>query len=271
MNPADFQLLAALLRKRSGLMLTPDKGYLLESRLMPVARTHNFQDIVQLCAHLRGTPAESLLVEITEAMTTNESSFFRDIKPFDQFRQIMMPAVTSAMGANRLLRIWSAACSTGQEPYTLAMCLQEDAAKYTGWRFEIVASDLAQKVVNRAKEGKYTQFEAQRGLPIQMLLKYFNQLPDSNWQIKEAIRGMVQFRTFNLLGDFSAMGRFDIVFLRNVLIYFDEETKAQITQKLARVLPPHGLLVLGATETLVDPTGLFSAMPELRGAYKPKA
>lgn len=271
MQPADFQLLSDLLMKRSGLALTQDKQYLLESRLLPIARSLQLNDLTALCMHIRTKPTEALLAEITEAMTTNESSFFRDIKPFEQFRQILVPMLMQSNAAIKSFRIWSAACSTGQEPYTLAMCLTEDAAKLGGWRHEIVASDLAKKVVDKARQGIYTQFEAQRGLPIQFLIKYFSQLPDTNWQIKDNIRAMVNFRQHNLLEDYGILGKFDLIFCRNVLIYFDDAGKAGVTERMARALPPHGILVLGATETLVDPNGRFVPMPELRGAYKLKA
>ena len=151
-----------------------------------------------------------------------------------------------------------------------AVDLQEDAAKMPGWRFDIIATDLAQKVVDKARLGIYSQFEAQRGLPIQMLVKYFTSLPDTSWQLKDTIRSMVQFRTLNLLEDYASVGKCDLVFCRNVLIYFDDATKAQITEKMARVLPSHGILVLGATESLVDPKGLFTPVSEIRGAYRVK-
>ena len=271
MEANDFQLLADILKKRSGLALTMDKAYLLESRLLPLARSRNLENLPQLCQKLRTQPDEVLLTELTEAMTTNESSFFRDIKPYEQLRKAVLPELMKAQEIHKSLRIWSAACSTGQEPYTISMCLQEDAAKMPGWKFEIVATDLAKKVVDRARQGIYTQFEAQRGLPIQLLLKYFTQLPDTTWQAKEGLRNSVQFREFNLLGEYAVMGRFDLIFCRNVLIYFDDETKGQITAKMAKLLPRHGVLVLGATETLIDPQGLFVALPDFRGAYRLKA
>lgn len=270
-QPEDFQFLSTMLKKRSGLTLTEDKGYLLESRLLPIARSRGMKDIPELCAKVRLQPTEELLVEITEAMTTNESSFFRDIKPYEQLRQIILPQLMSSIGIGKRMRIWSAACSTGQEPYSIGICLQEDAGKMPGWMFDIVATDLAKKVVDKAKLGIYSQFEAQRGLPIQMLLKYFSSLPDTSWQLKENIRNMVQFKLQNLLEDYSSLGRFDLVFCRNVLIYFDDPIKAQITEKMARTLQPHGILVLGSTETLVDPTGKFMPLPDVRGAYKLKA
>jgi len=270
MKPDEFKLLADLLKKRSGLTLTEDKVYLIESRLLPVARIRNLRDLSHLCELVRLNPAEDMLVEITEAMTTNESSFFRDIKPYDHLRQIVFPMLMQKLSMQKHMRIWSAACSTGQEPYSVAICIQEDAAKMPGWRFDIVATDLAGKVVEKAKLGIYSQFEAQRGLPIQMLIKYFQALPDTSWQLKDAIRSMVQFRTQNLLENYSPLGKFDIIFCRNVLIYFDDATKAQITEKMTCALQPHGILILGSTESLVDPKGRFTALDEFRGAYRLK-
>jgi len=269
MQPADFNYLADILKKRSGLALSEDKAYLIESRLTPIARAQGVHDIPQLCALLRTKPNEALLVEITEAMTTNESSFYRDIKPYEALRNVVFPLMMEKI-PGKMMRIWSAACSTGQEPYTIAMCIKEDAAKMPGWRFEIVGTDLAKKVVDKAQAGIYSQFEAQRGLPIQMLVKYFSALPDTSWQLKDIIRSMVQFKLQNLLEEYGALGKFDIVFCRNVLIYFDDPIKARITEKMARVLPPYGVLIIGSTESLVDPTGKFEALEGFRGAYKLK-
>ena len=267
MRPDEFQYLAALLKRRSGLTLTEDKIYLIESRLLPIARAQGLQDISQLCALLRTRPTEPLLVEITEAMTTNESSFFRDIKPYEHLRNIIFPMQVEKLLPVKSMRIWSAACSTGQEPYSISMCIQEEQARLASWRIDIVASDLAKKVVDKAKEGVYSQFEAQRGLPIQMLVKYFQARPDTSWQLKENIRQSVQFRTHNLLESYDPLGRFDVIFCRNVLIYFDEATKAGVTERMARVLNKTGVLLIGATESLVDPRGLFQPIPEIRGGY----
>lgn len=267
MHAQDFEYLANIIKQRSGIALASDKEYLVESRLLPIARHHKMHDIEGLCKHLKAHPNEALLVEITEAMTTNESSFYRDIKPFEALRNIVFPMVMQKNAAQKHIRIWSAACSTGQEPYTISMCIQEDAAKLAGFRFDIVASDLARKVVDKAREGIYSQFEAQRGLPIQMLIKYFTSLPDSSWQIKDVIKNSVQFKTQNLLADYGLLGKFDIIFCRNVLIYFDEETKAQITEKMARTLSPNGILVIGSTESLVDPNSRFTQLDNFRGAY----
>lgn len=270
MQAQDFQYLSTILKQRSGLALTDDKAYLIESRLLPIARSQNLQDIAQLCNLLRIRNNEALLTEITEAMTTNESSFYRDIKPYESFRTVVLPMLMARPLASKTMRIWSSACSTGQEPYTISMCLKEEGAKLAGWNFEIIATDLAKKVIEKAKEGIYSQFEAQRGLPIQILMKYFTSLPDTSWQIKDIIRSTVQFKQQNLLTDYGLLGKFDIVFCRNVLIYFDEPTKAQITEKMARCLTPGGILIIGATESLIDPRGLFEPMENFRGAYKVK-
>lgn len=270
MQAQDFQYLSDIIKQRSGLALSDDKAYLIESRLLPIARTHNLPDIAQLCNLIRSRPNEVLLTEITEAMTTNESSFYRDIKPYEALRDIVFPMIMARSSAHKSMRIWSAACSTGQEPYTISMCIKEDAAKLAGWNFDIIATDLAKKVVDKAKEGIYSQFEAQRGLPIQMLLKYFSSLPDTSWQIKDSIRSMVQFKLQNLLADYSALGKFDIIFCRNVLIYFDDQTKAQITEKMARSLTVGGIIIIGSTESLIDPKGLFVPLDNFRGAYKLK-
>lgn len=271
MRPEDFQYFAALVKKRSGLALADDKAYLIESRLMPIARAQGVPDLGQLCNLLRTRGTEQLLAEITEAMTTNESSFFRDIKPYEHLRNILLPMQMQQNEARQSLRIWSAACSTGQEPYSIAMCLAEDAAKHAGWKIDIVASDLARKVIDKAKEGVYSQFEAQRGLPIQLLIKYFSARPDTSWELKDSIRSMVQFKMQNLLEDYVTLGKFDIIFCRNVLIYFDEPTKTQITERMARALGKGGVLLLGATESLIDPNKLFEPINDVRGGYKLKS
>jgi chemotaxis protein methyltransferase CheR len=267
MQPADFQFLAKLIHDRSGIALTPDKDYLLESRLLPIARVHGISDLAGLVARLRTAPDEAMLKEIIEAMTTNESSFFRDGKPFEQLKQHVLPMLAEKQRLIKRLRIWSAACSTGQEPYSTAMLLLEESAKMPGFAHEIVGTDLAQKVVDRAKQGMFSQFEVQRGVPITMLLKYFAQQSDSGWQLKENVRSMVQYRTLNLLESYAAMGKFDLIFCRNVLIYFDDPTKQSIIEKMAQCLHPHGLLILGSTETAVDPKGIYVPYKDCRGMY----
>jgi len=207
---------------------------------------------------------------VVEAMTTNESFFFRDKIPFDHFREFMLPSLLKSRAAQHRLRIWCAAASTGQEPYSLAMILKEMASLVAGWRVEIVATDLANEVLEKARAGLYSQFEVQRGLPIQMLMKYFTQSGDT-WQISPEIRAMVQFRPLNLLADFAHLGTFDVVFCRNVLIYFDQPTKIDVLERLARITEQDGYLVLGAAETVVGLTECFRPLTDRRGLYVPNA
>jgi chemotaxis protein methyltransferase CheR len=266
MNPWDFDFIAALLKQQSGLVLSKDKVYLLESRLVPVARKHGHGTLEALIGKLRSGGDSKLLREVVEAMTTNESFFFRDVKPFEVLQRETLPFLLQARAARKHIRIWSAACSTGQEPYSIAMILKEEAAKLAGWRIEIVGTDLSTEVLDRARGGLYSQFEVQRGLPIQMLLKYFSQ-KNEMWQISEELRSMVQFRQLNLLEDISALGQFDVVFCRNVLIYFDQPTKTRVLDRISRQMPQDGVLFLGGAETVLGISERFKPMPGQRGVY----
>lgn len=265
MNPLDYDFLRKLLKERSGLDLSADKQYLVESRLIPLARRAGMPGIAELVQKMK-SGAEALTSEVVEAMTTNETFFFRDKIPFDHLRETILPTLLKARANRRSLRIWSAACSTGQEPYSIAMCLKEKAQELAGWRVEIVATDLSQEVLEKAKSGIYSQFEVQRGLPVQLLVKYFTQIGE-NWQISPEIRGMVQHRQLNLLQDFSHLGKFDVIFCRNVLIYFDQDTKTGIFGRLAKALEPDGMLLLGAAETVVGISAAFRPHPDRRGLY----
>lgn len=269
MTPAEYDYIKNFLKDRSGLVLSSDKQYLIESRLLPIARKAKLETISALVSKLR-LPGERVLHEaVVEAMTTNESFFFRDKTPFDRFNDTMLPEFLKTRATQRKLRIWCAAASTGQEPYSIAMSLKEAAAKIPGWRTEIIGTDLSKEVLEKAKVGLYSQFEVQRGLPIQLLMKYFSQQGDL-WQVAPELRGMVQWRVFNLLDAFSAMGMFDIVFCRNVLIYFDQETKIDILTRISRQMPQDGFLVLGAAETVVGLTDSFVPVPNKRGIYQPR-
>ena len=267
MTPLDYDYLRKLLKDRSGLVLSVDKQYLVESRLTPLARKAGIASLGELVAKLRSNN-ERLAVDVVEAMTTNESFFYRDKIPFDHFRDTIMPGLLAARARERRLRIWCAAASTGQEPYSLAMCLKEMKDKLAGWRVEILGTDLSAEVLEKAKAGVYSQFEVQRGLPIQMLVKHFSQVGDT-WQISPEIRAMVQYRPLNLLSDFAHLGSFDVVFCRNVLIYFDQETKIGVLNRIARLLDPDGFLVLGAAETVVGLTDAFKPLVDKRGLYAP--
>ena len=267
MTPLDYEYLRKLLKERSGLDLSADKQYLVESRLVPLARRVGVTGIPELVQKIKGDGADVLTAEVVEAMTTNETFFFRDKIPFDHLRE-MLPALMQARGNRRSLRIWSAASSTGQEPYSIAMLLKEAGQVLAGWRIEIVATDLSQGVLEKSKAGLFSQFEVQRGLPIQLLVKHFTQVGEL-WQLNADIRSMVQHRQFNLLQDFSHVGMFDVIFCRNVLIYFDQDTKISIFGRLAKAMEGDGFLVLGAAETVVGLTDVFKPFPDKRGLYRP--
>jgi chemotaxis protein methyltransferase CheR len=266
-NQPDYEFLRKLLRDKSGLDLSTDKQYLIESRLLPLARKAGLPGIGELVQKLRDGNS-GLIGQVVEAMTTNETFFFRDKVPFDHFREAIMPELLKARANRKSIRIWCAAGSTGQEPYSLAMCLKEMGAALSGWRVEIVATDLSQEVLEKSKAGLYSQFEVQRGLPIQFLVKYFKQAGEL-WQINSDIRAMVQHRQLNLLHDFSQLGTFDVIFCRNVLIYFDQETKINIFGRLAKSMEADGFLVLGAAETVVGLTDVFKPLAARRGLYQP--
>jgi chemotaxis protein methyltransferase CheR len=266
MNGDHFDVLSGLIRKHSGLVLTRDKAYLLESRLLPVARKWSLKTLADLATAVRGQADTGMVRDVVEAMTTNESFFFRDVKPFDQFKSFVLPHLLRARAATRSIRIWSAACSSGQEPYSLAMILSEQRAQLAGWRIEILATDLSTEILDKAQAGLYSQFEVQRGLPIQLLVKYFKQQGE-RWQIDPAIRAMVSFRQLNLLDEMTALGRFDVIFCRNVLIYFDQPTKTLVLDRLSRQMAPDGHLYLGGAETVLGISDKLQPVPENRGVY----
>ena len=270
MTPLDYDYLRKCLKTRSGLVLSADKQYLVESRLLPVARKAKLGNLGDLVSALKAAPESALMTAVVEAMTTNESFFFRDKVPFDHFRSTIMPALLAARKTSRCIRIWCAAASTGQEPYSLAMSLKQMERELAGWRVDIVATDLSNEVLEKARNGLYSQFEVQRGLPIQLLIKHFTQIGDL-WQIAPDIRAMVRYRQLNLLNDFTELGVFDVVFCRNVLIYFDLPTKIEVFDRLSRVMAGDGYLVLGAAETVVGLTDSFKTIPDKRSLYAPNA
>jgi chemotaxis protein methyltransferase CheR len=270
MTPLDYDYLRKCLKTRSGLVLSADKQYLVESRLLPVARKAGLANLGDLVSALKAAPESALMTAVVEAMTTNESFFFRDKVPFDHFRSTIMPALLAARKTSRCIRIWCAAASTGQEPYSLAMSLKQMERELAGWRVDIVATDLSNEVLEKARNGLYSQFEVQRGLPIQLLIEHFTQIGDL-WQIAPDIRAMVRYRQLNLLNDFAELGVFDVVFCRNVLIYFDLPTKIEVFDRLSRVMAGDGYLVLGAAETVVGLTDSFKTIPDKRSLYAPNA
>ena len=267
MNSQDFQLFSTLVRERSGLVLTEDKVYLLESRLLPLARQRGLNTLEDLANELRRGD-EKLKEDITEAMTTNETFFFRDNKPFDTFKESILPHLLETRSAQKTLRIWNAACSTGQEPYSVAMLLKEEAARMPGWRVEILATDISNEVLEKAKSGLYSQFEVQRGLPIQLLIKYFQQMGEM-WQIDSSIRAMVKFQKLNLLESLAMMGTVDVIFCRNLLIYFDHATKAKVLAQMHKIMARDGALFLGGAETVLGICDDLHPVSGLKGVYTP--
>ena len=267
MGPKYFDYLQGMLKERSGLVVTPDKVYLLETRLLPVAHRHGYKSIDELVDALKLRQDESIAVDISEAMNTHESLFFRDSSPFDLFKETILPRLLQRRADRKSLRIWCAACSSGQEPYSLAMVLDEVSAKLQGWRTEIIATDISHAVLDRAAQGMYTQFEVQRGLPVNMLVKHFTK-EDEYWRLNTNIRDRVKFQHFNLLGEMRGLGKFDIIFCRNVLIYFDVETKGKVLDQVSTVLNPDGVLFLGSAESTIGITDKFWPVEAGSGVYK---
>ncbi|PZP46704.1 MAG: chemotaxis protein CheR [Azospirillum brasilense] len=266
MTATALSAIAALVQARSGIVLGEDKGYMLETRLAPLLRRHGLRDLQLLASRLQAPGTQALAREVTEALTTNESSFFRDGKPFDHLRRIL-PELAAARPPGQKLRIWSAACSTGQEAYSIAMILDELRGRLGGRDCEILGTDLSREVVARAQEGSFSQFEVQRGLPIQMLVKHFRQ-EGSRWRASPELRARVRFAEGNLLEDLRGLGRFDVIFCRNVLIYFDMPTKRRVLEALSGRLAPDGLLYLGGAETVLGVTDGLVPLPGERGPHR---
>jgi chemotaxis protein methyltransferase CheR len=263
-----FTFLAKLLREQSGLAISRDKEYLLESRLNPLARRHGHPDIEAMWPALRSGLDRALLREVVEAMTTNETFFFRDASTFDTFRKSVLPNLVAARAQAKTLRIWFAACSSGQEPYSVAMILEEERALMAGWSVELIGTDLSTEMVERSRGGLYSHFEAQRGLPIQMLARYFDK-DDQGWRVKAPLRDRVKFRTLNLLESFAALGTFDVIFCRNVLIYFELPTKRDILDRMSRQMSETGVLFLGGAETVIGVSEKFVPHPGHAGIFVP--
>jgi chemotaxis protein methyltransferase CheR len=263
---AVFETFAGLLKSRSGLVIGPDKLYLLETRLASILKREQLRDLAALAGRLRAPGSEPLIREVVESMTTNESFFFRDDKPFQHLRGQGLPRLMAARPPGAPLRVWSAASSSGQEAYSIAMIVSESRAGIGDRRVEIIGTDLARDQISRARQGLYTQFEVQRGLPIQMLMRHFRK-EENNWRISDALRAMVQYKEWNLLGDLRPLGQFDVVFCRNVLIYFDQATKAKVLNAIAQQMPADGLLYLGGAETVLGITSRFAPLATERGVY----
>lgn len=249
-SAADFAFLRDFVKREAAIVIDPSKEYLITSRLEPVARTHELANIGALVAALRSAPNGPLRTAVVDAMTTNETLWFRDAHPFDALAKEILPPILAKRAATRTLDIWCAAASTGQEPYTIAMVLREAFHQLAQWRVRIVGTDISTAALDRARSGRYTQMEMGRGLPAKLMIKYFTR-SGTDWLINADIRSTVEYRLLNLAGAWPAGQQYDLVFIRNVLIYFDQETKAQIIGKAERLLRPDGALILGSTESLL--------------------
>jgi chemotaxis protein methyltransferase CheR len=265
MDEGDFAFLAQLLRRRSGLSLPPGKSQLIERRLLPVARRFGFKDMDSLIRDLRHG-RDALARAVTEAMTTNESSFFRDTALFERFRDQVLPRLLAARAGEKRLRIWSAACANGQEPYSIAMILDEMQLAMQGWSIDLIATDLSPDAIARAEEGRYSIFEVQRGVPPRTLVAHFTP-EETHWRVSERLRRMVTFRTFNLLDSYGWLDDIDIVFCRNVLYYLERGAKISVLDRIAEILTPDGVLLLGHAETTNSLSSAFSRMPGAAGVY----
>jgi chemotaxis protein methyltransferase CheR len=243
-----FDYVRKLVHDRSAIALEANKDYLVESRLLPLARQKGMSSLAELVAKLRSSPPGDLHTEVVEAMTTNETSFFRDIHPFDALRKEIFPPLIAARSAVRAITIWSAASSTGQEAYTIALLLADYFPELRDWNIRIIGSDLSQQVLEKAERGEYTQLEVNRGLPAAMLVKHFEKV-GLHWRVKPDLKRRVRFQRVNLIDPWPGLPIFDIVFLRNVLIYFTPDTKRQILGKVRQRLAHDGTLFLGGAET----------------------
>ncbi len=274
MTPEDIQLVAALCKARAGMKVDPAKTYLMESRLAPLARREGYGSIEELIAGLKARREEALIWAVVEAMTLNETAFFRDKPAFEQIRDDVLPTLSRLRGPNPI-RVWSAGCATGQEAYSLAMIAEEGRGLEPGCRIEIYGSDLSERCLEKAQSGVYTQFEVQRGLPIRLLIQHFEKI-EENWRLSPRIRQRVRWRRLNLAADLSAVGRFDLILCRYVLGALDESIRQRVLEGLAAALPADGVLILGEDESIAGATnalrpvagrpGLFTRDPSFRAA-----
>lgn len=248
MTTADFDYVRHFVRGQAAIVLEPGKEYLVESRLLTLSRRENIPTVDELVARLRASPGSPLHRKVIDAMTTNETSFFRDIHPFETLRKHVLPELIARRAAHRQLTIWCGAASTGQEPFTLMMVIAEHFPDLLHWNLRFVATDLSAEVLARARSGRFTQLEVNRGLPAAMLVKYFTR-QGNEWEFRENLRRKVEFREMNLVADWAGLPQLDLILLRNVLIYFDLETKKAILAKARRLLRPDSYLMLGGAET----------------------
>jgi chemotaxis protein methyltransferase CheR len=266
MSPADFQFVCRLVRDHSAIVLEEGKEYLVEARLTPLVRQLELQSIGDLVGRLRGGADRTLAEQVVEAMVTTETLFFRDRHPFETLRTAVLPELMARRTPEKRLSIWCAACATGQEPYSVAILLREHFPQLAGWKVTILATDLSRAALGRAREGRYNQFEVNRGLPAPLLVKYFHQ-HGATWELREDVRRMVEFRELNLAGPWPLLPTMDLVFLRNVMIYFESGTKSTILEKVNRLLRPDGYLILGGAETTLNLADSLRRVEALKGGF----
>lgn len=271
MTPEHYKFLTALVHRECGLVLDPEKTYLAESRLAPVSRQLGREDIDDLISNVMAMKSRDSVKAIIDAMVTNETYFFRDKAPFEHFATHALPRLLEERKSTRRLRIWSAAASSGQEAYSLAMILADHARALAGWRVSILGTDISSQALAQAEAGRYSQFEVQRGLPIKQLVKHFDKAGEQ-WQVKPALKKAVTFRQFNLMANLATLGEFDVVFCRNVLIYFNLEARTKILDGIAKNLSSSGTLYLGGAETVNGLSESFDLERNVgaRGVYRIK-
>jgi chemotaxis protein methyltransferase CheR len=266
MTEQDYAFVAKLLQERCAIVLEPGKQYLLDSRLTPVARKYGLASVADFVRRLRTAPDNGLLTDLVEAMVTTETSFFRDLHPFETLRKTIIPELIRTRATEKRLNIWCAASATGQEPYTVAILLKESFPELAAWKVNFIATDISEEMLRRSKEARYSQIEVNRGLPIALLMKYFDQ-QGRYWQLHDDVRRMVEFRQLNLAQPWAPMPPMDLVLMRNVMIYFDVETKKSILGRMAKVLRPDGYLLLGMAETTVFLDDAFERVEELKSGF----
>jgi len=248
MTLSDFEFVQKLVQQKTAIILDTGKQYFVESRLSPLAEELGYKTIGDLVADIRAKPFDSGLMEkLVESITIHETSFFRDIHPFKCIKEVVMPSLLKSRADSQTLNIWCAASSSGQEPYTVAMLLRENFPQLAGWRVRFIATDISNAILAKAREGRYNQLEVNRGLPAPLLIKYFDK-KGLEWQVKPNIRSSIEFRQLNLVDTWFPMPRLDLILLRNVLIYFNVETKQKLLSKVKDMLNPDGFLLLGAAE-----------------------
>jgi len=266
-RPDEIEIIRRIVQARSGMVINPDKTYRIETCLAPVARREGFADISEMIRDIQAKRDNALMWAVTEALANTETSFFRDRAPFQQFREDILPELAMARG-DKPIRIWSAAAATGQEPYSLAMIVDDEASKYPGMKIELFGSDLSERCLEKAQSGLYTQFEVQRGLPIRLLVRHFEK-NDETWSLNPHIRQSVRWRRVNLLADLTGLGQFDVIFCRNVVSGFDREVGRRVLDQLSAALPEDGRLILGIDETGSDFTDALRPVSGRRGVYAP--